>query len=70
MSFKPVVRTGSDPKFYSNNLAFSTKEEADYSAKDLMNRWMLVTECAVEESDQPVNYHIDLVTGAMTEVKP
>lgn len=55
MSFKPTVRTGSDPKFYTNNLAFATREEAEMSARDLMSRWMLVVEWRVGESDQPVN---------------
>lgn len=60
-SWKPEVRTGSDPKFYANNLAFATKEEAERSAKDLMGRWMLVVEWRVVESDQPVNYRLDEV---------
>lgn len=38
MSFKPEVRTGNDTKWYDNNLAFATREEAEYSARDLMNR--------------------------------
>ena len=58
MSFKPTVRTGTDPKFYTNNLAFATREEAERSAKDLMSRWMLVVEWGVEESDEPVNYRL------------
>jgi hypothetical protein len=65
MSFKPEVRTGNDPKFYGNNLAFATKEEAEYSARDLMNRWLLVNEWRVVESDQAVNYRIDLTTGEL-----
>ena len=70
-SWKPEVRTGrTDPKFYGNNLAFATREEAAWSANDLMYRWMLVVECRVVESDQPVNYHIDVTTGVMTEVAP
>ncbi len=69
-SWKPEVRTGTDPKFYQNSLAFATKEEAEYSARDLMNRWMAVVECRAVESDQPVNYHIDVTTGTMTAVTP
>jgi len=65
MSWKPEVRTGNDPKFYGNNLAFATKEEAEYSARDLMNRWLLVNEWRVVESDQTVNYRIDLTTGEL-----
>jgi hypothetical protein len=68
MSWKPEVRTGTDPKFYGNNLAFATKEEAEYSAKDLMNRWLLVNELRVVESDQTVNYRLDLTTGELIAV--
>lgn len=68
MSFKPEVQTNKDPKFYANNLAFATREEAERSAKDLMNRWFAVNEWRVVESDQPVNYHINLETGVMTPV--
>jgi hypothetical protein len=68
MSWKPEVRTGTDPKFYGNNLAFATKEEAEYSAKDLMNRWLLVNEWRVVESDQTVNYRLDLTTGELIAV--
>ena len=68
MSFKPQVQTNKDPNFYGNNLAFATREEAERSAKDLMSRWFAVNEWRVVESDQPVNYHIDLETGVMTPV--
>ncbi len=44
MSFKPVVKTGTDPKWYDNSLRFATLEEARRSACDLANRWMLVTD--------------------------
>lgn len=67
MSWKPEVRTGTDPKFYDNNPAFATREEAERSARDLMNRWMLVVECRAVESDQPVNYRLDEL-GALHEV--
>lgn len=68
MSFKPEVRTGNDPKWYDNNLAFATREEALYSAKDLMSRWMLVTDYRAVESEQPVNYRLDLITGELAAV--
>lgn len=58
-SWKPEVQTCRDPKFYGNNLAFASREEAERSAKDLMSRWMLVVEWRVVESDQPVNYRLD-----------
>lgn len=69
MSFKPEVRTGNDPKWYDNNLAFATYDEAEYSARDLMNRWLLVVEYRVVESDEEVNYSIDLETGKMNAVE-
>lgn len=56
MSWKPEIQTSSDDKFYPNNLAFATKEEAEISAKDTYARWMLATDWRVVESDQPVNY--------------
>ena len=58
MSFKPEVSTDSSGKFYDNNLAFATREEAEISAKDLAGRWVLVRDWRVVESDQPVNYRI------------
>lgn len=58
MSFKPSVSTDGGATFNENNLAFATREEAELSARDLMARWMLVTDWRVVESDQPVNYAI------------
>ena len=59
MSFKPSVSTDGGATFNENGLAFATREEAEVSAKDLMARWMLVTDWRVVESDQPVNYAIN-----------
>ena len=58
MSFKLSVSTDGGATFNENNLAFATREEAELSARDLMARWMLVTDWRVIESDQPVNYAI------------
>lgn len=69
MSYKPEVRVGTDTKWYDNSLAFATREEAEYSARDLMNRWLLVVDWRVVESEQPVNYKLDLETGDLTAVK-
>ena len=69
MGFKPTIKTMGDSKFYANGLCFATRQEAEFSAKDVYNRWMLATEWAVEESDDPVNYAIDLTTGVMTAVE-
>lgn len=56
MSFKPEVSTDGGRTFHQNALAFATREEAEASARDLMSRWMLVTDWRVVESDQLVNY--------------
>lgn len=56
MSFKPQVRTGSDPKFYGNALAFATEAEALANAEALYYRWTLCTDYRAIESDEPVNY--------------
>lgn len=68
MSWKPEVRTGNDEKWYDNSLRFATQEEAEASARDLMNRWMLVVACRAVESEDPVNYRIDLETYQMVAV--
>ena len=68
MSWKPEVRTGNDEKWYDNSLRFATREEAEISAKDLMARWLLVVDCRAVESDDPVNYRINLETYAMEAV--
>lgn len=68
VSFKPAFRTSVvDPKFYTNNLAFATREEAEESAEDTAQRWMLVMEWRVEESDQPVNWRLE--NGALIPVE-
>lgn len=58
MSFKPEVSTDGGRTFHQNALAFATRDEAETSARDLMSRWMLVTDWRVVESDQPVNYRL------------
>lgn len=57
-SWKPEVKTGNDPKWYDNSVRFATREEAALSACDLMERWLLVTECRAVESEDPVNAEI------------
>ena len=66
MSFKPELSTDGGKTFHANNLAFSTREEAEASAKDTFGRWMLATHWRAVESDQPVNYEI--VDGVMSAV--
>ena len=67
MSFKPSVSIDGGAAFNENSLAFATRDEAEVSAKDLMARWMLVTDWRVVESDQPVNYAIN--NGIMEAVR-
>lgn len=76
VSFKPAVEVINEPgKYHHNNLAFATREEAERSARDLMSRWMLVTNWRVDESDQPVNYRLrydgalEAVDGTIGEEK-
>lgn len=76
MSFKPSVSTDGGATFNENALAFATREEAELSAKDLMARWLLVTDWRVVESDQPVNYRLrsdgalEAVDGSIGEGAP
>jgi hypothetical protein len=70
MSWKPMVKTGSDPKWYGNALCFSTKGEAMQSASDLASRWMLVTAYDAHPSNDPVNYKfVDNVMSAVERVE-
>lgn len=66
MSYKPEVFV--DNQWAQNSLAFATKEEAEYSARELMSRWMLVTDYRAVASDQPVNYKLDMKTKEMSPV--
>lgn len=58
MSWKPAVQVNGDPTWSYNALRFETKEEAMASARDLMNRWLLVTAFDAHESEDPVNYKL------------
>lgn len=58
MSWKPAVEVNGDPKWSYNALRFETKEEALASAKDLMDRWLMVTAFDAHESEDPVNYKL------------
>lgn len=56
MSWKPEIQTVGDPEFYQNAQAFATKEEAEFMAKDIFQRWMLATDYRAVESDQEVSH--------------
>ena len=57
-SFKAEVRTGSDPKYYSNAVRFKTKNEADRYGTDLAFRWTAVADLRIVPSDEDVNYKL------------
>lgn len=67
-SWKPEVRTGSDPKYYGNALRFPTAGEAARCAIDLMSRWMAVNNWQVVESDDAPNYR--WANGALMGIDP
>jgi hypothetical protein len=72
MSFKPEVIADSSGKWTPNGMAFATREEAEVWVKDLANRWFMVTDTRVVESDQPVNYRLkrmDAQTHMLEDVK-
>ena len=51
------VRTVSDgDKWVGNKISFATQEEAEGYVKDLMSRWMAVTECRAIESEGEATY--------------
>ena len=58
MSWAAEVIADSSGQFCGNAMRFETKEEAELYAKDLMGRWILVTEWRVVKSKDPVNYQI------------
>lgn len=68
MSWKPEIQTINDDKWYANGLCFATKEEAEYSARDIHARWLLARAWRAVESNDPVNYKIDLEKGTMEAV--
>lgn len=65
-SFAPEVVADSSGKFVGNGLRFATREEAELYVADLMQRWFLVTDQRVVESDEPVNYR--WVDGKLEEI--
>ncbi len=68
-SWKPQVQTaGNGDAWSENNLAFRTEAEALASARNLMARWMLVTDCRAAPSEQEPNYQYDELTGALVTI--
>ncbi len=54
-SWKVEVIADSSGKFCGNGVRYVNREDAEYAAKDLMSRWMLVTEWRVVESEDEPN---------------
>ena len=69
MSWKPEISTDGGKTFGQNGQAFATKDEAETMAKDIFGRWMLATDCRAVESEEPVNYHLDLERFVLTSVE-
>jgi hypothetical protein len=61
MAWKPEVFV--ENKWSRNALVFATEQEASDNARDLMFRWLLVTDSRAVEVDEPVNYRY--VNGAL-----
>ena len=68
-SWKPEISTDGGKTFGQNGQAFATEEEAKHMAKDIFGRWMLATDCRAVESDEPVNYHLDLERFVLTPIE-
>lgn len=64
MSYKVEVIADDTEKWCSNAVRLATKEEADKYGHDLFSRWLAVRKWQVTESDEPVNYKWDSLTGA------
>jgi hypothetical protein len=59
MSWKSEVVVDSTWTWHGNALRFATKAEAEQYVADLAQRWTLVTDTRVVESNGPVNYRIN-----------
>lgn len=55
MAYRPMVNVNGN-EWCGNGLVFASEAEALASAKNLMARWMLVTDVRVDVSNEPVNY--------------
>jgi len=50
--FKIEVKTGTDPKWYSNAMRYDTREEAEAAAFDLAMRWTAVVDYRAVIADE------------------
>lgn len=56
MNWRPMVKVINEENWHGNGLVFATREEAEANAKNLMARWISVTDTRADETDAPVNY--------------
>lgn len=56
ISWAPEVIADNSGKWSRNALRFATKEEAEASANELMQRWYLVLATRAAPATEPVNY--------------
>ena len=62
-SYRPEVIADSSGQWCPNGLRFATKAEAELNVADLKDRWYMVRETRVMESDDEPNYRWDLNVG-------
>jgi hypothetical protein len=62
-SWRVEVIADSTGNWCGNACRYPDKAQAEIAAADLMNRWLLVRDWRVVESDEPANY-------ALIEVRP
>jgi hypothetical protein len=68
MSYKIAVMVRGESKPSYNGIRVETEQEATWHGNDLFSRWMLMESFTVEQSDDPVNYKIDVENGVVQAV--
>ena len=63
MNWKPEVEVNGT--WSENNQVFATEGEALAMAKDIMSRWLLVTDYRAVQTEDPVTWTLDLATGEL-----
>jgi hypothetical protein len=58
-SFKAEVIADSSGKWVANAVRLATREEAEAYGRNLFDRWTLVRQVRVAESEDPPNYKAD-----------
>jgi hypothetical protein len=63
MRWKVEVIADSSGKWCGNAVRYASKAAAEIGSADLANRWLMVRDWRVVESDDPANY--DIVNGKL-----